>query len=72
MKLSSVWLIIRSLKCDNETDGYIVKPNDIIKIGRVILRVAELNTENHRGDENVDEEFDDIITLKDEPENEDA
>jgi hypothetical protein len=54
------------------TYGYIIQPNDVIKIGRVILRVTELHTDNCLVKECIDEEFDDIIKLKDEPANTDA
>lgn len=64
-----IWLIIRSLKKNGLKAGYIVQPNDVIKIGRVVLRVTELNTEFHYGDNVIDEEYDDIVKLEDEPEN---
>lgn len=67
-----LWLIVRSLKKNEIPMGYKIQPNDIIKIGRVMLRVTELNSEYHMGAKAEDEEFDDVTTLKDEPENEDA
>jgi hypothetical protein len=63
---------VRSLKKNEIPMGYKIQPNDIIKIGRVMLRVTELNSEYHMGAKAEDEEFDDVTTLKDEPENEDA
>lgn len=41
-----LWLIIRGSYYEPGMAGYRIKPNDIIKIGRVALRVRELNTEN--------------------------
>lgn len=67
-----IWLIVRSLKRNGVEEGYAVQPNDVIKIGRVVLRVTELNTEFHYGSEDIDEEFDDVVKLEVEPDNEDA
>ena len=53
-------------------DNYTIQPNDIIKIGRVVIRVTELNTTFHEPEGDIDEEFDDIVNLEDEPINSDA
>lgn len=41
-----IWLVVRSLKLDELSYGYVIQPNDVIKIGRVILRVTEIHTDN--------------------------
>ena len=69
---SRIWLVVRSLKWSNLQDNYIIQPNDIIKIGRVVIRVTELNTTFHEPEDEIDEEFDDILNLEDEPVNSDA
>lgn len=71
-----IWMIIRSVKAENSflnnsSNGYIIRPNEVIKLGRVILRVTEIRTELGNFDSTYDE-FDDTITLKDEPDNDDA
>jgi hypothetical protein len=65
-----MWIIVRSIKVNGRNEGYAVQPNDIIKIGRVVLRVRELNTDNCLAKETLDEEFMEVTTLQDEPENE--
>jgi hypothetical protein len=41
-----IWLVVRSLKLNELSYGYVIQPNDVIKIGRVILRVTEIHTDN--------------------------
>mmetsp|Transcript_9676 Transcript_9676/g.8521 ORF Transcript_9676/g.8521 Transcript_9676/m.8521 type:complete len:128 (+) Transcript_9676:89-472(+) len=43
---SRLWLIIRGTYYGPGMPGYKIQPNDIIKIGRVVLRVREINSEN--------------------------
>jgi hypothetical protein len=60
-----IWLIVRSLNRNNIQNQYALRPNDVIKIGRVMLRITELNTEFHSPKPLIDEEFDDVAEIKD-------
>jgi len=39
-------LVVKGVENKDGENGYIIKPNDILKIGRVALRVRELVTAN--------------------------
>lgn len=67
-----IWLVVRSLKFNSSQASYTIQPNDVIKVGRVSLRVTELNTTFHEPNALIEDEFDDIVTLVDEPQNDDA
>ena len=67
-----IWLVIRSLKTTQYTEDYQLRTNDVIKLGRIILRVTEVNSEYESPDSVQDGQFDDVITLENEPANEDT
>lgn len=67
-----IWLIIRSLSSSSELNMFELKPNELIKLGRIILRVVEMNTDLYNPDFAYDQEFDDVATLKDHEEQEEG
>lgn len=67
---NKLWLVVKGVENKDGENGYIIKPNDILKIGRVALRVRELVTANWQAFESIDEEFEDVATLEEEPKNE--
>ena len=40
-----IWLVIRSLKNSQFSEDFELKPNHVIKLGRIILKVTEMNTD---------------------------
>lgn len=65
-----LWQIVRGSYYEPKQVGYIIKPKDIIKIGRISLRVREIVTDNVESLASIDEEFQDWVKLEEEPENE--
>mmetsp|Transcript_12031 Transcript_12031/g.12044 ORF Transcript_12031/g.12044 Transcript_12031/m.12044 type:complete len:148 (+) Transcript_12031:183-626(+) len=67
-----LWQIVRGNHFEPGQAGYIIKPKDIIKIGRISLRVRELVTDNVESFVSIDEELEDCVKLMNEPDNNEA